>query len=224
MANSQSQNFSANIAHQLRTPLAAIQASAEVIQMLNHDPKIAEMTSIILRNTELARDTTAALLGLSRIENYLQGEKLALAEFDLDQIIRNEIDLIVQRGEPATRFNYTRCGACTIYAEPALLSQVVRNLLSNAVKYSPSASVIDIALVSENATLKLTVRDHGPGINEADYPHIFDRFYRSQTSKHLKGSGLGLSLTKAIVSLFHGDIAFKNNPAEGVTFTVLLPK
>ena len=224
LKNRQLQEFSANVAHQLRTPLAAIQASTEVIQLLNQEPNIADMAASILRNTEWAQDTTESLLILSRVDNYLQGAELLLEEFDLDGIIRNEIDLIVQRGEPATRFEYTCCGDCNIYAVPALLSQVVRNLLSNAVKYAPAASAIDIALISEKTTLKLTVCDHGPGINDADFPYIFDRFYRGQTSKHLKGSGLGLALTKAIVSLFHGDITVENNPAEGVTFSVLLPK
>ena len=224
LKNRQLQEFSANVAHQLRTPLAAIQASTEVIQLLNHEPNIADMAAIILRNTEWAQDTTESLLILSRIDNYLQGAELVLEEVDLDGIIRNEIDLIVQRGEPVSRFEYSRCGDCNIYAVPALLSQVVRNLLSNAVKYSPAASVIYTALISENAVLKLTVRDHGPGINDADSPYIFDRFYRSQTSKHVKGSGLGLAITKAIVSLFHGEISVLNNPDGGTTFTVLLPK
>jgi len=221
--NTHLQEFSANVAHQLRTPLAAIQTSTEVIELLNKNEKIAEMTAIIINNVELAQDTTTALLLLARVDNYLQGEKLPLEECDLDRIIRKEIDLIVQRGEPATRFDYTRRDDCNIYAVPALLSEVVRNLLLNAVKYSPAGSCIVVALQAEESALKLTVRDRGTGITESDHKHIFERFYRGQTTRHFKGSGLGLALPHAIVTLFHGEITVENNPDCGVTFTVMLP-
>ena len=104
-----------------------------------------------------------------------------------------------------------------------LLEQVLTNLIENAHKYSPPMLPIAISAAVEGQNLVLSVADRGPGINEAEVPKLFEKFYRSASTSHVFGTGLGLSIVKGIVEAHGGSISARNNAGEGAVFSVILP-
>jgi signal transduction histidine kinase len=102
---------------------------------------------------------------------------------------------------------------------------VLGNLLSNALRHAPSASEIELAAESREAGIQMTVRDNGPGIDPADLPHLFDRFYRTDKSRRREtgGSGLGLAIAKAIVELHGGRIWAEAAAGQGTVMSIWLP-
>jgi signal transduction histidine kinase len=106
-----------------------------------------------------------------------------------------------------------------------MIQRMIANLLDNAIKYTPAGGKIEVAVDSKNElTLQLNVRDNGIGISKEDLPHIFERFYRCDPSRSQAGTGLGLSLAKAIATAHGGDITVSSISDQGSTFSVTLPK
>ncbi|MNC49357.1 Phosphate regulon sensor protein PhoR [compost metagenome] len=111
--------------------------------------------------------------------------------------------------------------------DPDKLKQVILNLFQNAVQHTDAyKGTIHISLTARGTKAELTVRDNGSGIAAEHIPHVFERFYRSDSSRTRKygGSGLGLSITKSIVDAHHGDIRVESRPGEGTAFRVILPR
>ncbi|CAM5403629.1 histidine kinase OS=Streptomyces fumanus OX=67302 GN=GCM10018772_29290 PE=4 SV=1 [Streptomyces fumanus] len=106
-----------------------------------------------------------------------------------------------------------------VRAEPAALERAVVNILDNAVKFSPEGGVIDVRLTEGT----LTVRDHGPGISPAELPHVFDRFWRSESARSLPGSGLGLSIVARTVQQSGGEVTLAPAEGGGTVATIRLP-
>ncbi len=167
---------------------------------------------------------SASLLRLARFEGKLDPATLekvlvrelfeeATGRFHL-QIKARDIKLEVETGEQ------------TVVGDRASLIEVVAVLLDNAIKYSPPGSTIKLRAQNSGSFVKLSVSDHGVGINAADIPNIFHRFYRADLSRskdQIQGYGLGLSIAKRITDLHHGDISVASAPGEGSTFQVKLP-
>jgi two-component system sensor histidine kinase MprB len=107
----------------------------------------------------------------------------------------------------------------SVFGEPALLERAVTNLLDNAVKWSPEGGTVTVRL----ADGVLTVRDEGPGITEADLPHVFDRFYRSSEARTLPGSGLGLSIVRRAAERHGGTVTAESPSDGGSLFTMTIP-
>lgn len=106
------------------------------------------------------------------------------------------------------------------------LRQVLSNLLSNAIKYAPGGGEIRVSANLTPAGVELRVSDQGAGIAAHDLPHVFERFYRAEgdLTRRVKGTGLGLFLTRAIVNAHGGTIRVDSDPGKGATFTVTLPR
>ena len=102
------------------------------------------------------------------------------------------------------------------------VEQIADNLLSNAVKYG-AGEPIEVSLVCDGAEARLTVRDHGIGISEQDQARIFDAFERAVSRREEGGFGIGLWVVRHLVDAMHGEIPVTSGPAEGSTFTVILP-
>src|SRR5690606_30681550 len=108
-----------------------------------------------------------------------------------------------------------------IKGTPSRLKQMISHLLDNAIKFTPKGGEIRIDLYAESEFLVLVISDTGIGINQAELPYIFDRFYRGDT--YPQDTGLGLSIVKTIVEQHHGRIWVESTPQKGSTFTVMLP-
>jgi len=113
-----------------------------------------------------------------------------------------------------------------IFADRDKISQVVVNLLSNALKYSPDGGTINITIEQEKDQVILKIRDTGIGIAAEDAPYIFERFYRADKSRNREtgGSGVGLTIVKAIIDAHGGRVTVDSRVGEGTEFTVMLPK
>jgi signal transduction histidine kinase len=110
-----------------------------------------------------------------------------------------------------------------VCGDRARLERVLHNLIGNAVKYSPQGTPIDVAVQSQEQRVVITVRDQGVGIPAEDLPRIFTRFFRASTSRGVKGTGIGLAGSKAIVEQHHGHITVQSAVGQGTTVTVCLP-
>jgi two-component system sensor histidine kinase MprB len=135
----------------------------------------------------------------------------------LDQIVRESVDR-AQRHAPETPFE-TALAPTLLPGVPARLGRAVNNLIDNAVKYSPPGRPVEIRLAGR----ELCVRDHGPGIADADLPHIFDRFYRGAEARGRPGSGLGLAIVRQVVEQHGGTVTASAAAGGGAAMRVHLP-
>lgn len=221
--------FVANAAHELRSPLAAIQSTVEVA--LN-----------ARRSTQEYEDLLGEIVEECSRLSMLVNQLLLLAESDvgrlkaerhpvrLDQLVETSLDMF--RGAAEEREVELRAGdlrPTTVLGEAGRLRQVVNNLIDNGLKFTPPGGQIRVALLEKGETgqIVLRVSDTGPGIAPEDLPHVFDRFYRGDKSRHRDerhcGSGLGLSICQSIVEAHDGEIRAQSSPGHGATFEVLLP-
>jgi signal transduction histidine kinase len=112
-------------------------------------------------------------------------------------------------------------GAEQVTGDPARLEQALQNLAANALRHTPSGGEVTLAAEPADGAIRLIVRDTGPGIDAAHLPLIFDRFYKVDTARTTSGSGLGLSIVKAIVERHGGSITVRNDG--GAVFEIVLP-
>jgi heavy metal sensor kinase len=225
----QNREFTANAAHELRSPLAAIQNSLEVA--LNTDRGVEEYK-------ELLADLLDECEGLRVLVNQL----LLLAENDagglpsggdvvaMEKIVRRACDMFLGVAEAAgVELHLGRLDPAVVCGDAGRLRQVVNNLLDNAIKYTREGGRVDVSLILDpkSATARLSVRDSGMGIAPSDLAHIFDRFYRGDKSRQrdrpTRGSGLGLAICKSIVAAHSGRIEVRSTVDRGTEFTVILP-
>ena len=113
--------------------------------------------------------------------------------------------------------------AVLVCGDRARLERVLHNLIGNAVKYSPHGTPVDVAVQTQEQWAVVTVRDQGLGIPAEDLPHIFTRFFRASTARGVKGTGIGLAGSKAIIEQHHGQIMVESAVGQGTTVTICLP-
>jgi signal transduction histidine kinase len=114
---------------------------------------------------------------------------------------------------------------CILYGDIRMIQRMISNLLDNAIKYTQSGGTVYISVhEKDEKSVVVSVKDTGIGISSSDLPHIFERFYRGDPSRAQTGSGLGLSLARAIAQAHGGDIAVAGSPNKGSNFTVTLPR
>ncbi|MFO3796425.1 MAG: sensor histidine kinase [Anaerolineales bacterium] len=221
------QEFVANAAHELRSPLTSIRLRLELIlTQLQDDPQMQrQYLEQVLEEIERLRKMTDQLLMLSSLEH---SNRLPPAMIDPAPLLYEVSD------EIAPLF-HLRHQAFMLEVPPHLpkvqvnaeeLRIILRNLLDNATKYTQEGGKIRLQARSEAGNVLVTVQDNGPGISEEALPHIFERFYRGDKSRSRSaqgGSGLGLSLVKELVQLNNGQIEVKSAPGQGSTFTLRFP-
>jgi signal transduction histidine kinase len=223
----QIQQFTADAAHELRTPLAVTRIAVEsALDVAIVEPEARNNLEIAQRQvrhlTRLAED----LLWLSRLEAKqlpLQFQPCCLNDLvsDLEEelaplAIANSIDL---------RLEILVNQPLYVIGDSDRLYRSIANLINNAIEYTPADGVVTIRLESSERNAIITIQDRGIGIAPEDLPHIFDRFYRVQAdrSRNTGGTGLGLAIVKAIVQAHHGNIQVDSQLDLGSRFTVNLP-
>ncbi len=221
----QMRRFIADASHELRTPLTSIHGFLEVLlrgavnQPDQLDKSLKSMHSESLRLNKLVHD----LLLLSKLD---RAPHIELKEGSLDTVIREmEPQLHILAGNRKLSLCIETDLKCKYDTDQ--MKQVILNLFHNAVHYTdPEKGHIQISLIKTDNGVQLSVQDNGLGISAMHLPHVFDRFYRSDSSRTRKygGAGLGLSITKAIVDAHGGNISVVSQEGEGCTFKVWLPE
>jgi two-component system, OmpR family, sensor histidine kinase MprB len=206
----------ADASHELRTPLTSIRTNIEVLASSNGMPAD--------ERKRLLRSTTQQVGELSR----LVGDLVDLARdgdapdepsepVRLDMVVREAVER-ARRLNPDRSFE-TLLEPSIVTAAPGRLDRAVGNLLDNAAKWSPPGAAIEVS-AREGA---VTVHDHGPGIDSADLPHVFDRFYRAPSARGTPGSGLGLAIVKQVADSYGGEVSVKSGAGAGTTARLRLP-
>ena len=200
--------------HELRTPLTSLRTNVHLLHRLDDLPEATRariVADLEGETRELAHlvDEVVQLAGSPPADAPVEPVLLASAA-------RSAVDRAVRR---SGRDVALHADDSTVLGQPALLERVVWNLLENAVKFSPADSPIEV-LIDRGTVI---VRDHGPGIDPVDLPHVFDRFHRAASARALPGSGLGLAIVRDVVEAHGGQVLAANRPEGGADIGFRLP-
>ncbi|TKB58327.1 sensor histidine kinase [Ferrimonas aestuarii] len=216
-------DISANIAHELKTPITRLQHNLWNIKDAA-DALAIEDAQDLQRELEQAQSDSQrlasifdALLRISQIESGARRSRFS--EVDINAIIDTVADIYVDVADDAgmTLSVNKPDSALKIQGDRELLIQQLANLVENALRYCPQGSRIELEAHNQGNHIAITLADNGPGISDADKPRVFERLYRVDKSRTDGGLGLGLSLAKAVAGLHHGSISlYDNHPGLGV--------
>lgn len=213
--------FTSDASHELRTPLAAMRTELEVA-LRDKDATTDSLKEILSSNLEevdkLSR-LAEMLLNLSQMDH----AKLKLGPVNLYKVTQ---DVVKDFSQSPNRISITSKRRRIVNGNEMAIADLIKVLVDNALQYSPKDSQVSIELSRVDQYAKFEITNSGPGIQPDKLPHIFDRFYRADSSrtngKH-KGYGLGLALAKNIVELHNGKLFASSTPDVETTFTFLLP-
>jgi PAS domain S-box-containing protein len=217
--------FIGMFSHELRTPLASILGYVEILREEGvTGPDAGHCAEVIERNAQRLLRLVGDLQVLSQIQSGKMPMEFCGADLaDLAAHAVEEMRPEAQRKH--IELTLSAAGLPPAAVDPARIAQLLGNLLSNAVKFTPDGGRVEVRLRKEEGQLELAVTDTGVGIPAADLERIFERFYRTAIARRqaIQGTGLGLTITKAIVEAHHGTIAVDSDEGRGSTFTVRLP-
>lgn len=215
--------FVENVSHEFKTPVAAIEGYAMLLQKPDLSPKIrSSYIDKITENTRKLSTLTGNILALAKLENC--ETVLNKKKYRLDEQIRRQILLLENKWEKKEIEFDIDFEKCFFFGNEELLDQVWFNLIDNAIKHSPQGGVIQIKIDEGENTVSVAVIDHGDGMDDNTKKHIFEKFYQGDPSRSSEGNGLGLALVKRIVDLSKGKIDVQSAAGIGSVFTVTLPK
>ncbi len=206
--------ISNNIAHDLRTPLTSLHNRLEELESGN--PAITDLTSQVNQILE----TFNALLRISHLES--GNAHISVQDVDLETIVGDVIALFAPLAEEKGQNISMELEAQTVKADINLLFQALANLLENAIKYAQGNAHILIGSIEDNRQVLIKVQDDGPGIPDDRLKDVIERFVRLDATGSSPGSGLGLSMVRAIAKVHQGALTL-NNLRNGFVATIALP-
>jgi two-component system, OmpR family, sensor histidine kinase CiaH len=226
-AHEQQKRFTADVSHELRTPLTALRMESEVA-LLNEQTTKAELRQTLESNLEEVDKLEGLINNLLRLTR-LEVDELRQQFIDVSsQAIMDQALARVEK-TAALRSIKLKCDGHEdhfLNGDADSLVQLLVILLDNAVKYSPNGATVSLGAMTQDGWLTFSVADHGTGIAPEDLEHIFDRFYRADSSRTKAGSegfGLGLSIAKLIADIHGGIISISSRPGQGTTAVFKLP-
>ena len=218
----------ADVSHELRTPLTAMRGYLETLSMpeLTFDSAArARYVGIVSEETRRLEHIIGDLLELAKLEG--GGDTLELQDVPIENLFGR---VVARHERDAARKHITITssiapGAEIVVGDALRLEQALQNLAANAVRHTPAEGRVALGAELDDGHVVLTVHDSGPGIPVEHLPLVFDRFYKVDPSRthDTAGSGLGLSIVKAIVERHGGTIAVSSAPDNGSIFTIRLP-
>ncbi|MBN1369131.1 MAG: HAMP domain-containing protein [Dehalococcoidaceae bacterium] len=216
--------LTADIAHELKTPLTIIEGTVDGIMDGVFEPSPEHLQSIKDQSILLTR-LIQDLRDLSLAESgHL---KLNLEKIDLNELINRLVSQYRVRADEKniSLLAETTGPAIELAADPVRIEQVITNLLANAIRHTPGGGTITVSTATGDKSVTISIKDTGEGINPADLPHIFERFYRSGGSRARSegGTGLGLSIVKQMVEAHGGKAWAKSVSGQGASFSFTLP-
>ncbi len=210
------------VAHDLRTPMTILRGYAERALSTPEDIQTAaDALSTSLEQSEKIISMLDTIMDISEAESgTLQLKK---EDLELDKVVESLTEMYQFIGQERNISITVKTLPYRISADPVRIRQAIGNILDNAVKYSPNHCTIEISMKDLNDQISIIVKDEGSGIQQEDLPFIWDRLYRSPGVKDIPGTGLGLSMVKAIVMAHKGIVSVKSSPETGSIFTISFP-
>ncbi|WP_028217270.1 sensor histidine kinase [Paraburkholderia oxyphila] len=215
--------FIADAAHELRTPVTAMQLRVDNLARAPDESARAERMTELREAIARASTMIRQLLSLARADAQL--DQASTEGVDLHGLIQKlVVDILPVAQARSIDLGAGRFEAAKVRAREGDLRMAVRNLLENALRYTPAGGAVDIDVYPSGADVVVRVTDSGPGIPEASLERVFDRFYRLHAADS-DGSGLGLSIVKSVVRKYHGTISLQNRSDghSGLIATIVLP-
>jgi two-component system sensor histidine kinase QseC len=224
LAFERNKKFTANAAHELRTPLAALKTHSQVALKSANLAERNQALQQIIASVDRCAHIVSQLLTLSRVE---EGQiTMTMTGLELSKITENTVANLVPLAI-AKNIEVALCSTnpeIIIKGNETALGILISNIVSNAIRYTPKNGYINISITHTKSTAILTVVDNGPGINPELHDKVFDRFFRVPGS-HTEGSGLGLAIVKQIAALHKAQITLSNcQETTGLIFTVTFPR
>ena len=216
----------ANVSHDLKTPLTMIKSYAEMIQDISGDnpEKRNEHLGVIIAETDRLNKLVSNLMSVS----LLQSNTITLDRktFDFVEMCQEVYESVaVLNEQEGYNIVFTPCKPTLVYGDRERLSQVLHNFVSNAIKYGGEDKYVGIELKRSGKKVTVHVKDNGMGIPKDDLPHIWDRYYRSSANhnREIDGSGIGLSISKTILSLHNTNFGVNSDEFIGSDFWFEMP-
>jgi signal transduction histidine kinase len=214
-----------NVAHDLRTPVTRLRATAETALASSQAPQAyREALADCLEETDRVMTMLDTLMDIAEAETGAM--RLRIDDIDVVSIVRDAVNLYADVAEDKRiAIEITAPDRVPASGDRARLTQAVANLLDNAVKYTPENGRIRVDVSTGGAAndVVIEVSDTGVGIPEAELPRIWERLFRGDRSRSQRGLGLGLSLVRAIIEAHHGRVEVRSRVGEGSAFTLYLP-
>jgi two-component system sensor histidine kinase BaeS len=211
----------ADVAHELRTPVAVLQAGHEALLDGVAEPTLDQLTSLrdeVLRLARMVGDLqTLAAADAAALH-------LSQRSCDLADLAADAVASLTGQFEAAGIALERNLAPVEVMADPRWLHQVITNLLTNALKFTPSGGRVTVAAGPDGADAVLTVTDTGTGIPADELPHIFDRFWRGRQAAQTSGSGIGLAVASELAQAHGGELTASSEPGHGTQMTLTLPR
>jgi two-component system sensor histidine kinase MprB len=214
-SKAQQRRLVSDASHELRTPLTSVQTNLDLLARApDLDP--AERAEVIADIRSEVRELTALVAELVELAHDENGLDESTATLSLRELVEPLVTRAIRRSGRQIELD---ADDSTAEVRPTMAARAVGNLIDNAAKYSPPGSPIEVTIRSG----RVEVRDHGPGIAEADLPHVFERFYRATEARTRPGSGLGLAIVAHVAATHGGTAAAHNHPDGGAVVSVTFP-
>lgn len=220
-------NFLYHVTHELRTPLTNIQAYAETLSRPDFDDEQtrAECYNVILSETRRLSGLIEDILSVSQLE--VGTARVEFGDVDLARMLRQMVqDNLAAADEKGVELTLKMPPRTPkLRGDKQRLSVMINNLIGNAIKYTPQGGRVAVTLEIAENVARIVVSDTGIGIDPADQPHVFEKFYRasSATTAEIPGTGLGLAIAREVARVHGGDIRLESDLGNGSTFTITLP-
>ena len=218
----QQQNFMMAITHELKTPIAVSKLNLETLQLRKLDDNQQQR---LIQNTLQETNRLNALCNNMLVSSQIEagGYYITNEEINISELVQNCLNDFTARFQKRKFQSHLR-EELFVTGDIMLLQIAINNLVDNAIKYSPKENIITVEVLQNIPNIEIQVKDEGPGIEDPEKKKIFEKFYRAgnEATKHAKGTGLGLYLTKKIVAAHHGKISIIDNNPTGSIFIIEL--
>lgn len=219
--------FISDSSHEMRTPLTSLKTALEV-GLRDKKMTLYEAKNLLQENLEDVNRLQKLTDSLIQLNKKTLKSDLVFKKINLKTVAQNALQQLKNQALEKKIIINTSLKNAYFWGDPDKITSLVTILLDNAIKYSPQNSKISLKTEGDNHLVKVSVKDRGWGIDERDLPHVFDRFYRADSSRTTlqksSGYGLGLSIAKMIADQHHAKISLKSKVGKGTTFSVSFPR